>query len=68
MRLLSEVYPIMYIDAIHYSVLNGLKNCGVKDRLIICADRLTGIKEAIATAFPKIKDKMLDALEHVTEK
>lgn len=94
-RPLSEVYPVLYIDAIHYSVrdngvirklaayvilginidgykevltievgenesskywlsiLNGLKNRGVQDILIICADGLTGIKEAIATAFPK---------------
>ena len=94
-RPLSEVYPVLYIDAIHYSVrdngiirklaayvilginsdgykevltievgenesskywlsvLNGLKNRGVSDILIICADGLTGIKEAIATAFPK---------------
>lgn len=35
------------------SVLKGLKNRGVKDILIICADGLTGIKEAIAAAFPK---------------
>ena len=91
-RPLSEVYPVLYIDAIHYSVrdngiirklaayvilginqdgykevltievgenesskywlsvLNGLKNRGVKDILIICADGLTGIKEAIAAA------------------
>lgn len=34
------------------SVLNELKNRGVKDILIICADGLTGIKEAIAAAFP----------------
>lgn len=94
-RPLSEVYPVLYIDAIHYSVrdngvirklaayvilgisqdgykevltieigenesakywlsiLNGLKNRGVKDILIICADGLTGIKEAIATAYPQ---------------
>ena len=94
-RPLDEVYPILYIDAIHYSVrdngvirklaayvilgintegkkevltitigdnesakywlsvLNELKNRGVKDILIICADGLTGIKEAIAAAFPK---------------
>jgi len=93
-RPLDEVYPILYIDAIHYSVrdngiirklaayvilgintegkkdvltitvgnnesakywlsvLNELKNRGVKDILIICADGLTGIKEAITTAFP----------------
>ena len=33
-------------------VLNELKNRGVKDVMIICADGLTGIKEAIGTAFP----------------
>ena len=94
-RPLDEVYPVVYIDAIHYSVrdngvirklapyqilgintegkkevlsitigenesakfwlsvLNELKNRGVKDILIICADGLSGIKEAIAAAFPK---------------
>lgn len=35
------------------SVPNGLKNRGVKEILIICADGLRGIKEAIAAAFPK---------------
>ena len=96
-RPLDTVYPILYIDAIHYSVrdngiirklaayvilgintegkkevlsinigenesakywlsvLNELKNRGVKDILIICADGLSGIKEAITTAFPKTK-------------
>ncbi len=94
-RPLSEVYPVLYIDAIHYSVrdngvirklaayiilginmdgqkevltiqvgdnesakywlsvLNELKNRGVKDILILCADGLSGIKEAIAAAYPK---------------
>ncbi len=94
-RPLDEVYPIVYIDAIHYSVrdegvirklaayvilgintsgkkevltinigdnesskywlsvLNELKNRGVKDILVLCADGLTGIKEAISAAFPK---------------
>lgn len=93
-RPLDSVYPVIFIDAIHYSVrdngvirklaayvmlgisvegkkevltiqvgenesskywlsvLNELKNRGVKDILIICADGLTGIKEAIAAAFP----------------
>ena len=37
------------------SVLNELKNRGIKDILIICADGLSGIKEAIAAAFPKTK-------------
>ena len=35
------------------SVLNSLKNRGVKDILIICADGLTGIKEAVNTALPQ---------------
>ena len=94
-RPLDEVYPIVYIDAIHYSVrdegvirklaayvilgistsgmkevltinigenesskywlsvLNELKNRGVKDILVLCADGITGIKEAISAAFPK---------------
>jgi transposase-like protein len=93
-RRLSEVYPIVFIDAIVFSVrkdktvqksavyvvlgidadgmkdvlsieigenesskfwlsvLNNLKNRGVKDVLVLCADGLTGIKEAIETAFP----------------
>ena len=36
-----------------FSVLNELKNRGVTDILILCADGLTGIKDAIAAAFPK---------------
>ena len=93
-RPLDDVYPVIYIDAIHYSVrdngiikklaayvilginlegrkevlsievgqnesskywlgvLNNLKNRGVNDILIICADGLTGIREAINAAFP----------------
>jgi putative transposase len=35
------------------SVLNGLKNRGVKDILIACCDGLTGFPEAIQAAFPK---------------
>lgn len=34
------------------SVLNELKNRGVKDIFVLCADGLSGIKEAIAAAFP----------------
>lgn len=115
-RPLSEVYPVLYIDAIHYSVrdngvirklaayvmlginsdgykevltievgenesskywlsvLNGLKNRGVKDILIICADGLSGIKEAIATAFPKteyqrcIVHQVRNTMKYVAEK
>lgn len=35
------------------SVLNSLKNRGVQDILILCADGLSGIKEAIAAACPQ---------------
>ena len=94
-RPLEEVYPVIFIDAIHYSVrdegvirklaayvmlgisvegrkevltiqvgenesakywlsvLNELKNRGVKDIFVICADGLTGIKEAITASFPQ---------------
>ena len=34
------------------SVLNEIKNRGVKDILIICADGLKGLKEAIGTVYP----------------
>ena len=115
-RPLNEVYPILYIDAIHYSVrdngvirklaayvilgintegnkevlsitvgdnesskywlsvLNELKNRGVKDILIICADGLSGIKEAIAAAFPKteyqrcIVHQVRNTLKYVPDK
>ena len=56
------------------SVLNELKNRGVKDILIICADGLTGIKEAIATAFPKteyqrcIVHQVRNTLKYVPDK
>lgn len=94
-RRLSEVYAIVFIDAIVFSirkdktvqkvavyvvlgvdsngkkdvlaievgetesakfwlaVLNNLKHRGVKDILVLCADGLTGIKEAIEAAYPK---------------
>ncbi len=115
-RPLDAIYPILYIDAIHYSVrdngvirklaayvilgvntegrkevlsisvgenesskywlsvLNELKNRGVKDILIICADGLSGIKEAIAAAFPKteyqrcIVHQVRNTLKYVPEK
>lgn len=35
------------------SVLNELKNRGLQDIFVLCADGLTGIKEAITAAFPK---------------
>ena len=92
-RPLDEVYPIVFIDAVHFSVrdngqikklaayvipavnltghkevlsihigenesakywlgvLNELKNRGVKDILVICADGLSEMKEAVAAAY-----------------
>ena len=115
-RPLSNIYPILFIDAIHCSVrdngvirklaayiilgingdgkkevlsihvgenesakywlsiLNELKNRGVQDILILCADGLTGIKEAIAAAFPKteyqrcIVHQVRNTLKYVSEK
>ena len=93
-RPLDDIYPFVFIDAVHFSVrednrvvkkaayivlginsegfkeilgiwigenesakywlgvLNELKQRGIKDILIICSDNLTGIKDAITTAFP----------------
>ena len=51
-----------------------MKNRGVKDVLIICADGLTGIKEAIAAAFPKteyqrcIVHQVRNTLKYVPDK
>ena len=115
-RPLSEIYPVLYIDAIHYSVrdngvirklaayvilginldgqkevltiqegdnesakywlsvLNELKNRGVKEILILCADGLSGIKEAIAAAYPKteyqrcIVHQVRNTLKYVADK
>ena len=56
------------------SVLNGLKNRGVRDILIICADGLTGIREAIQAAFPKteyqrcIVHQVRNTLKYVADK
>lgn len=115
-RRLSEVYPVVFIDAIVFSVrkekvvqksavyvvlgidadgmkdvlsieigetesskfwlsaLNNLKNRGVKDILTLCADGLSGIKEAIEAAFPMteyqrcIVHMVRNTLLHVSEK
>lgn len=115
-RPLNEVYPIVFIDAVHFSVrdnhvikklaayiilgineegkkevlsiqigenesskywlgvLNELKNRGVKDILIVCADGLTGIKESISVAFPNteyqrcIVHQVRNTLKHVSDK
>ncbi len=56
------------------AVLNELKNRGIKDILIICADGLSGIKEAIATAFPQteyqrcIVHQVRNTLKYVSHK
>lgn len=115
-RPLDDIYPVLFIDAIHYSVrdngiikklaayvilginlegrkevltievgqnesakywlavLNNLKNRGVKDIMIICADGLTGIKEAISAAFPQteyqrcIVHQVRNTLKYVADK
>jgi transposase-like protein len=115
-RPLSEVYPIVFVDAVHFSVrsdgvisklaayvilgidhegrkevlsisigenesakywlsvLNDLKNRGVVDILIVCGDALSGLKEAIAAAFPKaeyqrcIVHQVRNTLKYVGEK
>lgn len=115
-RPLYDVYPIVFIDAVHFSVrdngivrklaayiilginsdghkevlsiqvgenesskywlsvLNELKNRGVKDILILCADGLTGIKESIAVAFPNteyqrcIVHQVRNTLKYVADK
>lgn len=56
------------------SVLNDLKNRGVKDILVICADGLTGMKEAIAAAYPNteyqrcIVHQVRNTLKYVADK
>ena len=56
------------------SVLNGLKNRGVKDILVLCADGLSGIKEAVDAAFPMTEHQrcivhmVRNTLIHVSEK
>ena len=115
-RPLSSVYPIVFIDAVHFSVrdnnvirklaaytvlgindegrkevltiqigenesskywlsiLNELKNRGVKDIMILCADGLTGIKESIAVAYPQteyqrcIVHQVRNTLKYVADK
>lgn len=74
----KEVLPISVGDneSSRYwlSVLNELKNRGVKDILIICADGLSGIREAVAAAFPKteyqrcIVHQVRNTLKYVPDK
>ena len=55
-------------------MLNELKNRGVKDIMVICADGLSGIKEAIAAAFPNteyqrcIVHQVRNTLKYVPDK
>ena len=115
-RPLNKIYPIVFIDAVHFSVrdngqikklaayvilavnlegrkevlsihigenesakywlgvLNELKNRGVEDIPVICADGLSGIKEAVAAAYPKtelqrcIVHQIRNTLKYVGEK
>jgi len=115
-RPLSNIYPVVFVDAIHFSVrdngiikkkaayiilgvnedgkkevlsieigdnenskywlgvFNNLRNREVKDILILCADGLSGMKEAVAVAFPKteyqrcIVHQVRNTLKHVSYK
>ena len=115
-RPLDEIYPIVFIDAVHLSVrdngqikklaayvilaisltghkevlsihigenesakywlgvLNELKNRGVKDIFVICADGLNGMKEAVSAAYPQtelqrcIVHQVRNTLKYVGEK
>ena len=55
-------------------MLNDLKNRGVQDILILCADGLSGIKESIAAAYPNteyqrcIVHQVRNTLKYVAEK
>ena len=55
-------------------MLNELKNRGIKDILILCADGLTGIREAIAAAYPQtdyqrcIIHQVRNTLKYVADK
>lgn len=56
------------------SVLNELKNRGVRDILILCADGLSAIKESINVAFPNteyqrcIVHRVRNTLKYVADK
>lgn len=55
-------------------VLNSLKNRGLKDILVLCADGLNGLKDAVATAFPQtefqrcIVHQVRNTLKYVSSK
>ncbi len=55
-------------------VLNELKNRGLKDIMVLCADGLSGIKESIGVAYPEteyqrcIVHQVRNTLKHVPYK
>ena len=55
-------------------LFNELKNRGLKDILVLCADGLTGMKEAVTAAFPKteyqrcIVHQVRNTLKYVADK
>ena len=64
----------MKAQSIGWEWLNELKNRGVKDILVICADGLSGMKEAAAAAYPQtelqrcIVHQVRNTLKYVGEK
>lgn len=54
---MKDVLSIEIVDAENskfwLSVLSSLKARGVKDILILCSDRLTGIDDAITAVYPQ---------------
>ena len=64
----------MKAQSIGWEWLNELKNRGVKDILVICADGLSRMKEAVASAYPQtelqrcIVHQVRNTLKYVGEK
>ena len=64
----------MKAQSIGWEWLNELKNRGVKDILVICADGLSRMKEAVAAAYPQtelqrcIVHQVRNTLKYVGEK
>ena len=56
------------------TVLNFLKNRGVKDKFLLCANGLTGMREAVGSAFPQaeyqryIVHQIRNTMKYVVEK
>jgi transposase-like protein len=49
------------------SIMNGLKNRGVRDILIACVDGLTGFPQAIEAVFQKLKSSSALFTRSVTQ-